>query len=111
LDQIVARSGAASFFPPNAGFERGAQAVASRYDKDVTAFRPGGESTLDVIQSAASGDLAFWVGFQTAKVRMQGREQPLSMKLRITELFRRVGGEWKMIHRHADPLAESSSAH
>jgi len=109
LDQIVARSGAASFYPPTGGFERGAEAVAQRYDKDVTTFRPGGESALDIVHSGASGDLAYWVGFQTAKVKMQGQDQPVSMKLRITELFRRVGGQWKMIHRHADPLAEKSS--
>lgn len=106
LDQIVARTGAASFFAPSGGFERGAEAVAARYDTDVAAFRPGGESTLDVIHSAASGDLAFWVGFQVAKVKMQGQDQPVSMKLRITELFRRIGGKWLMVHRHADPLAE-----
>jgi NAD(P)H-dependent FMN reductase/ketosteroid isomerase-like protein len=106
LDQIVARSGAASFYAPTGGFERGAEAVAQRYDKDVTTFRPGGESALDIIHSGASGDVAFWVGFQTAKVKMQGQDQPVPMKLRVTELFRRVGGEWKLIHRHADPLAE-----
>jgi ketosteroid isomerase-like protein len=106
LDQAVARNGAASFFPPVGGFERGAEAVAQRYDKDVAAFRPGGETTLDVLHSEESGDLAYWVGVQTAKVKMQGQAQPVAMKLRVTELFRRIGGEWKLIHRHADALAE-----
>jgi ketosteroid isomerase-like protein len=106
LDQIVARSGAASFFPPTGGSEKGAEAVAARYDTDVKAFRPGGETSFEILQSAASSDVAYWTGFQSAKVKMQGQDVPVAMKLRVTELFRRVGGEWQLVHRHADPLAE-----
>jgi NAD(P)H-dependent FMN reductase/ketosteroid isomerase-like protein len=106
LDQIVARNGDATFFPPHGGFEKGATAVATRYDTDVKAFRPGGETSFEVLQSAADGELACWTGFQSAKVKMQGQDPPAAMKLRVTELFRRVGGEWKLVHRHADPLAE-----
>jgi NAD(P)H-dependent FMN reductase/ketosteroid isomerase-like protein len=103
---IVAVTGPASFFPPSGGSEQGAQSVSQRYDRDVRAFASGGETQLEVLHSAASGDVAYWTGFQTAKVRMGGSTEPVSMKLRITELFRRADGEWKMIHRHADPMAE-----
>ena len=106
LDRIVAQSGAASFFPPNGGSEQGAKEVSARYDRDVQSFGKGGETQLEVLQSASAGDVGFWTGFQSAKVKMGGATEPVAMKLRITELFRRVGGEWKMVHRHADPMAE-----
>jgi NAD(P)H-dependent FMN reductase len=106
LDSIVATSGEASFFPPMGGSEQGAESVKQRYDRDVSAFQAGGETQLEVLHSAASGDVGYWTGFQSAKVRMGGSDEPRSMKLRVTELFRRVNGEWKMIHRHADPMTE-----
>jgi NAD(P)H-dependent FMN reductase/ketosteroid isomerase-like protein len=110
LDSIVATSGQATFFPPAGGSEQGAETVKQRYDRDVAAFRAGSETQLDVLHSAASGTVAYWTGFQTAKVRMDGSDQPQSMRLRITELFRLVEGEWKLIHRHADPMAEPRKA-
>jgi ketosteroid isomerase-like protein len=106
LNEIVARSGAASFFPPNGGSEQGAKEVSARYDRDAKSFGQGGETDLEVLQSASAGDVAFWTGFQTAKVKMGGAREAVPMKLRITELFRRESGEWKMVHRHADAMAE-----
>ena len=106
LDKIAAHSGPASFFPPNGGSEYGASTVLARYDRDAGSFSAGGESELEVLHSAASGDIAYWIGFQAARVKMGGGSDPVPMRLRITELFRRIAGEWKMVHRHADPMAE-----
>ena len=110
LDDIVPRSGDASFFPPHGGSVRGASDVAARYNHDAKLFAPGGSTKLEVLQSGADGDVAFWIGFQKAEVRMNGNDKPVPMKLRITELFRFRDGGWKLVHRHADPAAEAKNA-
>jgi ketosteroid isomerase-like protein len=30
--------------------------------------------------------------------------------LRVTEVYRREKGQWKLVHRHADPLKQSPAA-
>src|SRR5207237_67531 len=100
----AAHEGDATFFPPSGGTVSGAREVATRYSGDVRSFAAGGRSKLEVLQRGASGELAFWTGFQDADVRFGGKEA--HMKLRVTELFRRENGDWKLMHRHADMAAE-----
>ena len=100
LDEILPRKGEAGFFSPQGDVVQGAEKVMARYDKDAKLFGPGGESRLEIHQSGSGGALAFWTGIQHAKATIKGKE--MSMKLRITELFRWEDGGWKLFHRHAD---------
>jgi NAD(P)H-dependent FMN reductase/ketosteroid isomerase-like protein len=103
LDAIVTPDGDATFFPPSGGFTSGASAVVTRYDADAKAFSPGSTTKLEVLQSGASGSLAFWTGFQDFEGKIGGKDA--TMRLRITELFRLESGAWKLFHRHADPAS------
>jgi len=102
LDALVARDGAATFHSPRSDTVCGADAVATRYQSDAASFAPGGETNLEVLQKDASGDLAFWTGFQHATVHFAGRDHLVTMRIRVTEVFRRASGQWDLIHRHAD---------
>lgn len=108
LDAMVPHSGDASFFPPNGGSVRGTRQVQDRYDRDAKSFAPGGDTRFDVLQSGADGDIGYWTGFQNAEAKMGASNKTVHMKLRITELFRFQEGGWKLIHRHADPAADTT---
>jgi ketosteroid isomerase-like protein len=38
-----------------------------------------------------------------------GDAAPQAYELRVTTVFRREDGEWRVVHRHADPVPDSES--
>jgi ketosteroid isomerase-like protein len=56
------------------------------YDVDV----------LDVV-----GDMAYTVGFERFKASTDGGP-PEDVTVRVTHVYRREDGEWKIVHRHGD---------
>jgi ketosteroid isomerase-like protein len=104
VGKLAAGTGAATFFSPGGDFTEGAKAVAARYEKDAASFETGSETHFEILHFDSSGDLAYWVGLQKADVRLKGKAEAVKFDLRVTEIFRRENGQWKMIHRHADSL-------
>jgi ketosteroid isomerase-like protein len=100
----------ATIFGPSGGTEQGAAHVLEVNEASSHRFH-GGTTELEILHSGESGDLAYWTGFQRASVRVDGRRDSAPMKLRVTEVFRRENGAWKLIHRQADPLAELHVRH
>ena len=62
-----------------------------------------GEFHLEVIAAGVSGDLAYTVGYERSRASLDGGP-PGPIRLRVTHIYRRENGEWKIVHRHADPL-------
>jgi ketosteroid isomerase-like protein len=102
LDAIVPHAGMASFHSPVGETVTGGSEVARRYLGDAAAFHDNGVSHFEVIQKGHAGDLGFWTGFQVANVQIGDMPGPVDMRVRVTEIFRKIEGEWKLIHRHAD---------
>ena len=63
-------------------------------------FSDSQEFELEVIAAGASSDLAYTVGYERSKVRLKGT--PGVYTLRVTHVYRREEGRWRIVHRHAD---------
>lgn len=75
--------------------------VASRFS-NCTAYR------FELIAADVNGDLAYTVGYEHSSRSVDGGPVELST-LRVTHVYRRENGEWKIVHRHGDlvPIDQS----
>lgn len=71
-------------------------------------FSDSSDYRFEVIAAGASGDLAYTVGLEHNHVKVEGK--PRVYTLRATHVYRREGGKWKIVHRHADPPPESDES-
>jgi ketosteroid isomerase-like protein len=70
------------------------RSIASRWS-DCT------DQRVDIVAAGVSGDLAYTVGFEHTSVSVDGVPvEPYT--LRVTHIYRREDGEWKIVHRHGD---------
>ncbi len=75
--------------------------IASRFS-DCTAYR------FELVAAGVSSDLAYTVGYEHISASMDGVPvEPFT--LRVTHVYRREHGEWKIVHRHADRVPSDLS--
>jgi ketosteroid isomerase-like protein len=90
--------------------EKGWTEVNPRYDWAAARFRDiGARAQIEYISSAASGDLAYTVAIERSEAMVAGQDKPATMVLRVTHVFRKENGDWKLVHRHADPLVDKTA--
>lgn len=104
LIQLSTVSSPATVFGPAGTTVQGWEQVNAANTAGSRSFEPGGSNTFDVMHHAADGGLAYWVGVQRSVVHLRDRAEPVPMELRVTEIFRWEDDDWKLVHRHADPL-------
>ncbi len=71
-------------------------------------FFKSGTFVQEVVATYRSGDLVVLVTIERIRAEISKlAEQDWS--LRVTQVFRREGSGWRIVHRHADPLANAIS--
>jgi hypothetical protein len=62
------------------------------------------------VSKYVSAELAYVVQLEHLEAKVGGREEITPYSLRSTMIFRLEDGEWKVAHRHADPITTAQPA-
>jgi len=86
------------------GYERGWDAVEKRWDWAGRQFR-GGSVSYENLTTVVTQDMFLVTDIETySNQRMAGVEGVTGWSNRVTHIFRREGGEWRLVHRHGNRL-------
>lgn len=67
-------------------------------------FRDGEVTAVERIAEYGSSDLACFLDREHWQARVGEREDVGTFELRVTTTLRRENGDWRIVHRHADPI-------
>ena len=63
----------------------------------------GGEAKLELLEAHTWGDTVVLVMIERQHAQVGGMPDQ-DWSLRVTQIYRREGDDWLVVHRHADPL-------
>ncbi|WP_408350758.1 nuclear transport factor 2 family protein [Paraburkholderia sp. RL17-337-BIB-A] len=81
--------------------EQGWAAIGPRLDWVGSHFSKG-TSTLERLAARSSGDLGYVVQNEHIRYQVPGQSSESTRDYRVTMVFRRERGGWRLLHRHAD---------
>jgi ketosteroid isomerase-like protein len=88
------------FGPP----ARGWSSVSATLDRAAENYQDGEAVGFENVATVIGGDLAYTVEIESYRARVGGAAAMTPVSIRVTTVFRREDGAWKLLHRHADPI-------
>src|SRR5215203_442862 len=88
------------FGPPVRGWEQ----AAARMERAASQYRDGEIVGFENVAKHVTPELACIVEVERYQAKVGGREDITPVAVRVTSVFRREDGTWKVVHRHADPI-------
>jgi ketosteroid isomerase-like protein len=82
---------------------RGSEQVRGIFRSIASRWSDCTDQRVELLAAGVSGDLAYTVELEHTSVSLDG--VPVDpYTLRVTQVYRREDGEWKVVHRHGDQL-------
>jgi ketosteroid isomerase-like protein len=92
--------------PPVRGWEE----VAKSTEHAASLRRDGRFLGYEVVSKYATSELAYVVQIERAEAKIGASDKIIPYSVRSTMIFRPEAGEWKVVHRHADPITTARPA-
>ena len=92
--------------PPARGWDE----VAAAAERAASPFRDGDATSFETISKYVTSELAYIVEIERGEAKVGASEEITPWALRATMIFRPEDGEWKVVHRHADPITTAQPA-
>jgi len=99
LEDIWLHSAAVTAMHPIGGRQVGWDAVRTSFEK-VAQLASGGKVELKDQLIHSTEDVAYEVGIEQGQLKLSG--QQVSIEHRVTNIYEREAGAWKIIHHHTD---------
>jgi ketosteroid isomerase-like protein len=86
---------------------RGWNEVEKTMEAAAAQLRDGDPIRFERISAFEAADLAYIVEIERTRGKLGGTDQAVPIALRATTIFRLEDGQWKIVHRHADPITSA----
>jgi|SRR5215203_4144108 len=90
---------------------RGWDEVSKTQEHAASLVRDGESVGFEIVARCVTAELAYVVWIERLKAKVGGGEDISPIAQRATMVFRpEADGEWKIVHRHADPITTAQPA-
>ena len=104
IKRLYSHSADATSFYGWGGYEKGEEAVSRRWDWAGQQFK-GGTARHENITTVITPEMFYLTDIETFEnQRVAGVEGLTGWSNRVTHIFRREQGKWRLVHRHANRL-------
>ena len=95
---------------PFGPFVRGFERVADTMKRAAANYRDGEATGFEQVAKYVADDVAYLVEVEQLNAKIGGRAEATPVSLRCTSIFRKEDGNWRLVHRHADPITTPRAA-
>ena len=95
---------------PFGPYARGRKRVEETLAGAASNYRDGEAGEIELIAKYVAENLACVVEVERGRAKVGGSQEIVSVAVRVTSVFRLESGNWKLVHRHADPITTARPA-